>query len=116
MIENRRSVLCSDVRSLPVHLCRIVHVPERFHQRFVTHFRRVKRHLHHFRMPCPIRADFLVRWLLGLSPAVPDNRIFHAWDHPELRFDSPKATRRKRCNFTHFPLPLSSILSILTSS
>src|SRR6267154_3181878 len=107
MEENRRPVLCSKIRSLPVHLRWIVHVPKRFHQLLVTHFRWIERHLHHFRMPRRIGADLFVRRIVRLPSAVSHQRLLNSRNHPELLLDSPKTSRRKRCQFTHVLLPHS---------
>src|SRR5215468_2711736 len=115
MIENRRPVLRAHVRSLPIHLRWVVHMPKRFDESFVAHFFWIKRQLNNFSMPCPICAHFLVRRILRLSSAVSDNCIFHSRNHPELRFHSPKASRRKRRNLTHLSL-LRSILSFKLNS
>src|SRR6267154_2194131 len=107
MEENRRPVLRSKIRSLPVHLRWIVHVPKGFHQRLVTHILRIKRHLHHFRMPRRIGADLFVRWIFRLPSAVSHQRFLNSRNHPELRLHSPKTSRRKCCQFTHLLLPFS---------
>src|SRR5579859_7371264 len=112
MNENRRPVLCPEVRSLPVHLRRIVHVPECFHQRLVTHLLRIKRHLHHFRVPRRIGADFLVRRIFRLPSAVSHQRVLNPRNHPELCLHSPKASRRKRRQFTHLLVSLFLILTL----
>src|SRR5438552_8424288 len=108
MEKNRRAILFSKVRSLPVHLCRIVHVPKRLHQRFVFHLRRIKRHLYHFRVPSRVCAHILIRRTLRLPAAVTHQHIFYSRNHPELRLDSPKASRSKRRQFTHLLLPFPS--------
>src|SRR5882724_4206879 len=107
MEENRRPVLCSKIRSLPVHLRWVVHVPKCFHQRLVTHLLRIKRHLHHFRMPRRIGTDLFVRRIFRLPSAVSHQRLLNSRNHPELRLHSPKTSRRKRCQFTHLLLPVS---------
>src|SRR5438105_6932976 len=106
MEENRCPVLRSKIRPLPIYLRWIVHVPERFHQRLVTHLLRIKRYLHHFRMPRRIGTDLFVRRIFRLSSAVSHQRFLNSRNHPELLLDSPKASRRKRCQFTHVLLPL----------
>src|SRR5882724_1733803 len=116
MKENRRPILRPKIRSLPVRLRRVVHVPEPFHQRLVTHLLGIERHLHHFRVPRRVRAHFLVRRVLFLSSAVPHNRLFNSRNHPELRLHSPKTSRRKRRNLTHFPLPRFILPTKLKSS
>src|SRR5438105_13352687 len=105
MEENRCPVLRSKIRPLPIYLRWIVHVPERFHQRLVTHLLRIKRYLHHFRMPRRIGTDLFVRRIFRLSSAVSHQRFLNSRNHPELLLDSPKASRRKRCQFTHVFLP-----------
>ncbi len=41
--ENRRAILRAEIRSLAIYLRRIVHVPERFDERFVAHLLRIKK-------------------------------------------------------------------------
>src|SRR5207245_9172553 len=41
--ENRRAVLCSEIRPLPVHLRGIVRLPENVQQLFVAYLSRIKR-------------------------------------------------------------------------
>src|SRR5258708_23774931 len=60
MKENRRAVLCAEVRPLAVQLRRVMSLPENAEQLFVTHFCRIERHLHHFRMPRFVRANIFV--------------------------------------------------------
>src|SRR5215472_12949592 len=48
MKENRRAVLRPEVRTLAVHLRRIVRLPEHLEQLLVTYFGGIERDLHHF--------------------------------------------------------------------
>jgi len=65
--RNRRAILRAEIRPLAVDLRRVVSLPESVEQLFVTHFCRVKRHLHHFRMPRFVRANIFVVGF-GVSP------------------------------------------------
>src|SRR6266513_2861461 len=60
MEENRRAVLRAEIRSLAVHLCRVMSLPENVEQLFVTHFCGIKCHLHHFHMPGFVCANVFV--------------------------------------------------------
>src|ERR1700687_3971073 len=93
MKENCRAVLRTRVRSLAVHLRRVVSLPENVEQLFVTHFCRVKRHLHHFRMPRFVRANIFVGRIRRLPTAVPYCRINHSWHALTLRLDAPETSR-----------------------
>src|SRR5258707_4140693 len=70
MKENRRAVLRAQIRSLAVHLRRVMSLPENVEQLFVTHFCGIERHLHHFRMPGFVRANVFVGRIRRLSPTV----------------------------------------------
>src|SRR5258708_12227645 len=70
MEENRSTVLCAKVRPLTVHLRRVVDLPESFQHLLISHFRRIKRYFHHFRFPCFIHPNTLVRTISHLPPTV----------------------------------------------
>src|SRR5439155_6374835 len=106
MKENRRAILCAEVWTLPVHLCRVVSLPENVEQLFVTHFCRIERHLHHFRMPRFIRAHVFVGRIRHVSTAVAYGGVNHARDLLKRRLNAPKAPRSKRRNLCHGCYPL----------
>src|SRR5712664_1411387 len=77
MKENRSAVLRAEVRPLAVQLRRVMSLPENVEQLFITHFCRIERYLHHFRMSGFVRANIFVGWIRRLSAAVPYCRINH---------------------------------------
>src|SRR5206468_2062760 len=101
MEENRRAVLRAEVWSLAVCLRGIVSLPKNVEQLFVTHFRRIERHLHDFRVASFIGADIFVGRILRLPAAVPHCRINHSWHPLKRRFDAPEAPRPKCRYFCH---------------
>src|SRR6266571_1462414 len=101
MKENRRAVLRADVRPLPVHLRRVMRLPEGIEQLFITQLRRIERNLHHFRVSRFARANILVRRLGYLSATVAHRGIDHSWDALKRRLHSPEAPRSKCCRFSH---------------
>src|SRR5579863_94982 len=105
MGKNRRAVLLAEVRPLAVHLSRIVHVPERIHQRFVFDLFRIESNLHHFGVASLIGADVLVCRVFRVAVAVANQRVDHSGDHPKFYFDSPKASCGKSCEFSHDECP-----------
>src|SRR6266850_1013524 len=98
MSENRRAVLRSEVRPLAVHLRWVVRFPEDIEQLFVTHFCRIERHLHYFRVPGFVRAYIFVRRVRRFSTAVPRSRLNHSGHLLERRLDAPEAPRSESRN------------------
>src|SRR5271155_260429 len=112
MKENRRTVLLAKVRSLPIDLSRVVHGPERIQEFLVTQFLGVESYLHYFRMSGGVRADILVRWVVGFSPAIAHDRVDHSGNAAKRRFNSPKTSGTKRRYLLHL---LSSLHFSLSS-
>src|SRR6185369_11966257 len=104
--ENRRAVLRAIVRPLPVHLRRIMHLPERIQQFLVADLLRIKRYLHHLGVPGLVRANILVCRIGHIPAAISGLRRNHARDSLKISLDPPKASRTKSSNLTHvFALP-----------
>src|SRR6266700_8425721 len=101
MKENRRAVLRADVRPLPVHLRRVMRLPERIEQLFITQLRRIERNLHHFRVSRFARANILVRRLGHLSTTVAHRGIDHPRNALKCRLHSPETPRSKCCRLCH---------------
>src|SRR2546430_668758 len=110
MKENRRAILCAEVWTLPVHLCRVVSLPENVEQLFVTHFCGIERNLHPFRMPRFIPANVFVGWIRHISAAVAYGSVNHSRDALKRRLNTPKAPRPKRRNLCHGCHPLDQTL------
>src|ERR1700687_2703847 len=116
MKEKCRAVLRTRVRSLAVHLRRVVSLPENVEQLFVTHFCRVKRHLHHFRMPRFVRANIFVGGICRLPTAVPYCRTNHSWPALKLGLDATEAPRSESRLFCHGYHPRSNGCYILRTA
>ena len=90
-----------------------IYLPECIQQLFVTQLRRVKCHLHNFRVSGFVGAHVLIGWIDSVPAAIADNRVDDARNSPERRLDSPKATRAKCRNLCHrlsvVKLPAKSI-------
>src|SRR6267143_495216 len=78
MKENRRAVLCAEIRSLAVHLRRVMSLPENVEQLFITHFCGIEGHLHHVRMPGFVSANVFVGRIRRLPAAIPYGGINHS--------------------------------------
>src|SRR5882672_2752078 len=98
MSENRRAVLRAEVRSLAVHLRRVVRFPENIEQLFVTHLCGIERHLHYFRVSGFVGAYIFVSRVRRLSAAIPHSRVNHSGNLLERRLDAPEAARSESRN------------------
>src|SRR5258708_9182209 len=116
MRENRRAVLLAEVRSLAVHLCRIVQMPEGVDKRFVLHFFRIEFDLHHFGVAGLVGADIFVSWIFGVAVAVAYQRVHDSWNLAELYFDSPETAGGKCSKFSHGDWFLPVVLSDCSAS
>src|SRR5437588_95451 len=70
VIKNHRTVLSSNVISLPVHGCRIVRFPEDLQQLFIAYLRGVIFNLNDFCVSGIPRTDLLVGWLFDYASGV----------------------------------------------
>src|SRR5260370_35354300 len=105
MKENRRAVLCAEVRSLAIYLRRVVSLPESFQQLFISHFRRIKRYLHDFRMPRFIRANIFVTGIRHLSAAVAYGGVEYSRHALKPRFNAPETPCSKSRNLCQVITP-----------
>src|SRR5206468_7078551 len=102
----------ADVRPLPIHLRGVVHGPEHLEQLVERDSLGVERDLAHLGVTRRVRADLLVRGVLGDAAAVADLGVHDAWDPAEYVFDAPEAARSKRhLLFLHDAPPLESRVS-----
>src|SRR6266481_7971867 len=101
MEENRSAVLRAEIRPLPIYLCRIMCLPERVQQLFVTHFRGFKRHLDHFGVSSFIGAHIFVCWIRGLTAAVACGCINNPRNSLKGGFHAPEASGSKCSNLCH---------------
>src|SRR5271165_1897668 len=110
MEKNGRAVLRAEVRSLAVHLRRVVHFPEYIEQLLVAQLRWIKGDLHDFRVTRFVRANIFVGGIKHLAAAVAHCRIDHSRHLLKSCFNSPEASRSKRCNLWHGLLLADSFL------
>src|SRR6266566_9728330 len=110
MEENRRAVLCAEIRSLAVHLCRVMSLPENVEQLFVTHFCGIKCHLHHFRMPGFVCANIFVSRIRRLPAAVPYGGINHSRHALKRGLHAPETSRSESRYLCHSYHPLVQTL------
>src|SRR6266704_3053771 len=101
MTENRRAVLRAEVRTLAIHLRRVMHLPKHIQQLSVIHSCRIKSHLYHFRVPGFVRAYVFVSWIRHLPAAVADGGINYTGHALKRRFHAPEAPRCKSRNLRH---------------
>src|SRR5437667_3009906 len=98
MVKNRRTVLGSDIWSLPVQGRRIMIRPENIQKFVVTDLRRIEFHLHHLSVPGPVGANIFIRWILLCPTCVPDRCGQNALQIAESFFHSPE-TACAECRF-----------------
>src|SRR5438045_3116338 len=101
MKENRRPVLRPIVRPLPIHLRRIMHLPERIQQFLVADLLRIESHPHHLGVPRLVRANILVTRIGHMPAAISRLRRNHTRNPLKISLNPPKASRPKRSNLTH---------------
>src|SRR6266849_5988065 len=116
MKEYGRAVLCAEVRTLAVYLRWVVSLPENVEQLFVTHFCRIERHLHHFRMPCFIRAYVFVSRIRHLPAAVACCGINHSRHPLKRRLHAPETPCSESRYLCHEYHSLVQILLISRST
>src|SRR6266702_8632355 len=110
MKENRRAVLRTEVRTLAIHLRRVMHLPKHIQQLFVIHFCRVKSHLYHFRVPGFVRAYVFVSRIRRLPAAVAHSGVNYTGHALKRRFHAPEAPRSKSRNLRHGYLSVDQAL------
>src|SRR5438046_4827064 len=110
MEENRRAVLCAEIRSLAVHLCRVMSLPENVEQLSVTHFCGIKCHLHHFHMPGFVCANVFVSRIRRLPAAVPYGGINHSRHALKRGLHAPETSRSESRYLCHGYHPLVQTL------
>src|SRR6266852_1309900 len=110
MKDNRRAVLRTEVRTLAIHLRRVMHLPKHIQQLFVIHFCRVKSHLYHFRVPSFVRAYVFVSRIRHLPAAVARGGINYTGHALKRRFHAPEASRSKSRKLRHGYLSVDQAL------
>lgn len=96
-VKNGRAVFVANIRPLPVHLRRVVHAEELFKQRFVANLFGVKLYQHCLGVASGVRANFVVRWVLGVSAGVAGSSLYDTRNLVEVILHSPKTTGCKQC-------------------
>ena len=72
VIKNRRTILFTDIGTLPVHLSRVMAFPENLEEVIVAGLKRVKSHLDRFCMTGIMTADILICRVFSASSAITD--------------------------------------------
>src|SRR6266852_5207746 len=109
MKENRGAVLLAEVRPLAIHLRRIVNAPESVQQLRVGNFLRIKGYLDDFGVAGGVRAHVFVCRIFLVPALVPGDGLDDSRHATKRRFNSPKTTCCKRCDFLHSLLPYYGI-------
>ena len=84
MVKNGGAILLSEVRTLAIHLCWVVHFPKRIKQLFVADFGRIKRNLNHFGVAGGVGTNVLVRGIFCVAAGITGDRLNDAGDAREL--------------------------------
>src|SRR5215469_5808542 len=90
--EDDAAVLGSQVRSLTVHLCGIVHREERVEKGLVGEARWIKCDLNDFYMTGSVRTDFFISWMFEIPTLISYNCVDDSCDFVEFCFYTPKAS------------------------
>ena len=93
--ENRRAILRAVVRTLAVELGRVVVLEENGEQLLIGNLGGIEFDFDCLGMTRPIRANFLVRGILGPAAGIADRRRGNALDLPERVLDAPETSSRK---------------------
>ena len=115
MEEDRGPVLRAEIGALAVHLRGIVHLPESVEQLRIAELRRVEGDLHDLGVSGFVCTHILVRWILGVTAAITHDGVSNPRDSAKCRFDPPKASGSKSCDFGHDTAPVRFILSELST-
>ena len=97
--KNNRTVLRSEIDSLPIWCRGIMGIPENFQQVFVGNNRRIESDLHNLRMTGGVGADLFVGRIRNAAAHVAANDFKNAPLPPKQMLDAPKATAAKSCEF-----------------
>ena len=112
MVKDRRSILRTNIRALPVERSGIVIIPEYFQQVVVAKNLRIVRYFNDFRMASGIGADVLIGGIFLASAHVADLRGFHPCQTSKGSFHAPKTACAEtglaelRCHTLIVPLQL----------
>src|SRR5882762_1851539 len=98
MIEDHRTILRSDIRSLSIQGRGIVVRPKNIEQLIVADLRRIELNLHDFRVTGLVAANILVARIFLVATGIPDRSRSHAFEFSKSLFHTPK-TARAKCRF-----------------
>src|ERR1700681_4041542 len=104
MKKNSCAILSAEVRSLTVHLRGIVGLPKDIKELLVRHFRRLKGHLHDFRMPRFVGAHVLIGRIDRMPVRIAHRGVDYAAQLAKSLFHTPKASSSESCDLVHFIL------------
>src|ERR1700730_10775606 len=108
MDEKCAAGLRTKIRTLPLYLCGVVHLPERIQQPLIAKLQRIECDLYHLCMTGLVRADIFVSWILRVTAAIANRGVDHSRNIAERRFDPPKTSCSKCRCFVHGRLLLSA--------
>src|SRR6266403_3056934 len=91
MIEDHRTILRADIRTLSIQSRRIMIRPENLQQLFVADFGRIKLYLHDLSVPRFVGADIFVGGVRLCSSGVSDCGRDYALQVAKRLLDSPEA-------------------------
>src|SRR5579863_109373 len=100
MKKDRRAILRTPVRPLPVELRGIVILPEHFEQLVIRKLRGIVLDFDRFGMASAVGADVFIARIRGLPAGIADSGRAYARQLPESRLDSPK-TACCKSSFSH---------------
>ncbi|ETV98494.1 hypothetical protein H310_08632 [Aphanomyces invadans] len=98
MVVNPRPVLRPNVVLLLVQRGGIMDGPERVQQVLVRQDGATERHLNSFGMSSVTPTDVFIRGIGCVAISVPHAGVEHTWYPLKVELDSPKTSRRKRCD------------------
>src|SRR4029453_2421302 len=97
MVKDRRTILLSNIGTLPIQRRRIVVRPENIKQLVVTNLRWIEFHFPHFGMAGFVPANIFIGWIILRSACVPNRCRDHAVQFSECLFHTPETARAKGC-------------------
>ncbi|MNU87046.1 hypothetical protein D3C71_768230 [compost metagenome] len=102
VIENNRAILCSNIVSLSVQLCRIMYKPKHLQQFIKGNHRLIINNSCHFRMTCCAFAHLFVRRIIDMSSCITGSHGDYSFQIVVTRFNAPKTSGTQCGFFDHF--------------
>ena len=95
MIENGRSILCSNIGALPVASGRVVKCEKEFEKLLKGNLGSIEGDLNDFGMPGASGADLPIAWILHRAAGITRDHALDAFDLLEYCFQTPEAATAK---------------------